>query len=237
MADEPSNELLLLLSQTSSTTIRPMLAPLVEIRRAIENNYRAIGRPRPSRSGLRGRRRHPEATHRHHHRDARCRRRRCPGRPGRRPHPYPGHARPRVRRPYRAVRARYPGPLPDRRRPERGADAPLLHGRRPHQPDQDHGRHEHRGASPATGRPAAYGDRRQRGRRPGRHRRHDLGRKVRHAAPRPHALRPSPESSSACPRTRQTPTPPSSGLHSAWCSAPDRPGAARPPRSTQRSPR
>ena len=43
MADEPSSELLILLGETSGTAIRPMLAPLVEIRRAIENNYRALG--------------------------------------------------------------------------------------------------------------------------------------------------------------------------------------------------
>ncbi len=43
MADEPSSDLMTLLRQSSGTSIRPMLAPLVEIRRAIENNYRAIG--------------------------------------------------------------------------------------------------------------------------------------------------------------------------------------------------
>ena len=43
MADQPSPELVSLLSETSGTAIRPMLAPLSEIRRAIENNYRAIG--------------------------------------------------------------------------------------------------------------------------------------------------------------------------------------------------
>ena len=43
MADQPSPELIDLLSQTSGRAIRPMLAPLSEVRRAIENNYRAIG--------------------------------------------------------------------------------------------------------------------------------------------------------------------------------------------------
>ena len=43
MADQPSSDLLTLLGETSGRTIRPMLAPLSEIRRAIENNYRAIG--------------------------------------------------------------------------------------------------------------------------------------------------------------------------------------------------
>jgi type IV pilus assembly protein PilB len=43
MADLPSQELVSLLGETSGTAIRPMLAPLSEIRRAIENNYRAIG--------------------------------------------------------------------------------------------------------------------------------------------------------------------------------------------------
>ena len=43
MADQPSDELLALLGETSGTAIRPMLAPLSEIRRAIENNYRALG--------------------------------------------------------------------------------------------------------------------------------------------------------------------------------------------------
>src|ERR1700733_3308801 len=42
MADQPSPELGLLLAETSGTAIRPMLAPLSEIRHAIENNYRAI---------------------------------------------------------------------------------------------------------------------------------------------------------------------------------------------------
>ena len=43
MADQPSNNLISLLGVTSGIAIRPMLAPLSEIRRAIENNYRAIG--------------------------------------------------------------------------------------------------------------------------------------------------------------------------------------------------
>jgi type IV pilus assembly protein PilB len=43
MPDQPSPELITLLSETSGTPIRPMLAPLSEIRRAVENNYRAIG--------------------------------------------------------------------------------------------------------------------------------------------------------------------------------------------------
>jgi type IV pilus assembly protein PilB len=43
MSDQPTPELLALLDQTSGTPIQPMLAPLSEIRRAIDNNYRAIG--------------------------------------------------------------------------------------------------------------------------------------------------------------------------------------------------
>ena len=43
MADQPSNNLITLLGETSGIAIRPMLAPLSEIRHAIENNYRAIG--------------------------------------------------------------------------------------------------------------------------------------------------------------------------------------------------
>ena len=43
MADQPSPELISLLSEASGTPIRPMLAPLSEVRRAIENNYRATG--------------------------------------------------------------------------------------------------------------------------------------------------------------------------------------------------
>ena len=43
MADRPSDELIRSLESTSRTTIHVMLAPLSEIRRAIENNYRAIG--------------------------------------------------------------------------------------------------------------------------------------------------------------------------------------------------
>jgi len=43
MAEQPSAELLTLLGETSGNSIRPMLAPLSEIHRAIDNNYRAIG--------------------------------------------------------------------------------------------------------------------------------------------------------------------------------------------------
>ncbi len=43
MADQPPPELLTLLTKTSGHSILPMLAPLSEIRRAIDNNYRAIG--------------------------------------------------------------------------------------------------------------------------------------------------------------------------------------------------
>ena len=43
MDGQPTTELLTLLGQASGSPIRPMLAPLSEIRRAIDNNYRAIG--------------------------------------------------------------------------------------------------------------------------------------------------------------------------------------------------
>jgi type IV pilus assembly protein PilB len=43
MADRPSDDLMTLLEEASRTSIDVMLAPLSEIRRAIENNYRAIG--------------------------------------------------------------------------------------------------------------------------------------------------------------------------------------------------
>jgi type IV pilus assembly protein PilB len=43
VADRPSSELLDLLSQTAGMSVRPLLAPLSDIRRAIDNNYRAIG--------------------------------------------------------------------------------------------------------------------------------------------------------------------------------------------------
>jgi len=43
MADRPSPELINLLAETSHRTILPVLAPLSDIRQAIENNYRAIG--------------------------------------------------------------------------------------------------------------------------------------------------------------------------------------------------
>ena len=43
VADKPSLELMDLLTQTAGTTIRPALAPLSEIRGAVDNNYRAIG--------------------------------------------------------------------------------------------------------------------------------------------------------------------------------------------------
>ncbi len=56
---------------------------------------------------------------------------------------------------------------------------PADHGRRPRQPDQDHGGHEHRRAAAAAGRPAHHADRREGHRRPGLDRRHHLGREVR----------------------------------------------------------
>jgi type IV pilus assembly protein PilB len=43
MADEPSGDLVATLSQASGKSIRPLLAPLSDIRKAIDNNYRAIG--------------------------------------------------------------------------------------------------------------------------------------------------------------------------------------------------
>ena len=43
VADQPSPELLNLLSQTAGMTVRPVLAPLSDIRSAVDNNYRAIG--------------------------------------------------------------------------------------------------------------------------------------------------------------------------------------------------
>ena len=43
VATQPSPELLALLATTSGRSILPMLAPLPDIRRAIDNNYRAIG--------------------------------------------------------------------------------------------------------------------------------------------------------------------------------------------------
>jgi type IV pilus assembly protein PilB len=43
MGDKPSDELLRMLTETSGHPIRPMLAPLTDIRWAIDSNYRAIG--------------------------------------------------------------------------------------------------------------------------------------------------------------------------------------------------
>ena len=43
MAGQPSADLMTMLSKTSGYAIRPMLAPLSDIQRAIENNYKAIG--------------------------------------------------------------------------------------------------------------------------------------------------------------------------------------------------
>ena len=105
MADQPSPELLTLLGETSGTPIRPMLAPLSEIRRAIDNNYRAIGgldHLVQAFEAVETTRRRTFDTARRH---ARGRRRRRTGRPGGRPHPHPGHARPGIRRPHRADRA------------------------------------------------------------------------------------------------------------------------------------
>ena len=189
MADQPSPELLTLLGQTSGNSIRPMLAPLSEIRRAIDNNYKAIGgldHLVQAFEAVETTRRRP-STHDHRRPD---RGRRCAGCPGGRPDPHAGHARPGIRRPHRADRGRAAGSLPDRRRAQGSPDAARIHGRRPHQPDQDHGRHEHRRAAPTAGRPAADGDRRQGSRRPRGDGRHHLGREVRDAAARPDALGP-----------------------------------------------
>ena len=191
MADQPSPELLTLLSETSGTSIRPMLAPLSEIRRAIDNNYRAIGgldhlvqafeavestRRRTVDTATTTRRGRSTTTRRSSRSSAAFSPRPCVTGP-----PTSTSSRPRA-----GIRVRYriDGAL------KAGADAPRIHGRRPDQPDQDHGRHEHRRAPPTAGRPAAHGDRRQRGRRPGGHGRHHLGREVRDAAARPDALRP-----------------------------------------------
>ena len=92
MADQPSTELMALLGETSGTAIRPMLAPLSEIRRAIENNYRAIGgldHLVQAFEAVEVTRRRTVDTHDGH---ARRRGRRCAGRAGRRPHPDAGHA-------------------------------------------------------------------------------------------------------------------------------------------------
>ncbi|HEY6427071.1 MAG TPA: GspE/PulE family protein [Acidimicrobiales bacterium] len=43
MADQPSSDLVGTLSQASGMSIRPLLAPLGDLRRAIDSNYRAIG--------------------------------------------------------------------------------------------------------------------------------------------------------------------------------------------------
>ena len=43
VADEPSPELMNLLRETAGTTVRPVLAPISDIRSAIDSNYRAIG--------------------------------------------------------------------------------------------------------------------------------------------------------------------------------------------------
>jgi type IV pilus assembly protein PilB len=43
MPDQPSSELTTTLSQVSGMSIRPVLAPLTDIRRVIDNHYRAIG--------------------------------------------------------------------------------------------------------------------------------------------------------------------------------------------------
>ena len=92
MADQPSSDLLALLGETSGTAIRPMLAPLSEIRRAIENNYRAIGgldHLVQAFEAVEVTRKRPVDTNDRH---ARRGRRRCTGRAGRRAHPDAGHA-------------------------------------------------------------------------------------------------------------------------------------------------
>jgi type IV pilus assembly protein PilB len=43
VADQPSPELMDLLRQSAGTTIRPVLAPISDIRSAVDSNYRAIG--------------------------------------------------------------------------------------------------------------------------------------------------------------------------------------------------
>ena len=94
------------------------------------------------------------------------RRRERAGRQDRERHSRAGRARPRVRRAHRADGRQRPGARPHRRRPARGDVAAGSDGSVARQPDQGHGRHEHRRAPASAGRPDGGRDRRPRSRRP-----------------------------------------------------------------------
>ena len=192
VANQPSPELLALLAETSGRSIIPMLAPLPDIGRAIDSNYRTIRgledlvqafeavevsrrRPDASTSG-------PEVV------DDNAPVVQVVGRiltQAMRDRASDIHIEPSelgIR-----VRYRIDGALKE------VLTLPCVHGRRTDKPHQDHGRNEHRRAPQATGWTVAHGDRRQRGRRTRRDRRHDLGREMRHAGTRPDTFSSSPE--------------------------------------------
>ena len=231
VADQPSVSIRALLF------VRPVIArsirPGAGIGHPVGHRQQLPGprRRRPTGPGLRAGRRPPASA-------APTRRRRCdhrrrrPGRPGRQPHHHPGAARPGLRRPHRAARTSRAGALPHRRRPQRHPHPPATMGlglvsrikimagmniveRRRPQDGQ-----------------LSTDDRRQEHRRPRGHRRHHLGREMRHADPRQDPLGAAPQRSRHARRTPTRPSPSWSGPRSAWCSAPDRPAAARPPPST-----
>ena len=212
-------------SRPAATRSHFALAPESDVRWAIDSSYRAIGgvaKLVQAFEAVEGSRKRARRRHR-----ARGGGRRRPGRPSRRPHPHPGHARPGLRRAHRAVAGRGPGPLPYRRRAEGGPDAAGVHGPRAGEPDQDHGGHEHRRASPAPGRPVHHrGRRRSIDVRVATTADH-LGREVRHADPRQDPLRAPARRPRHAGRHPRDLLARSSGPPSAWCCAPDRPGSGK----------
>ncbi len=88
---QPSDDLRFLLSETSGCSVRLRLAPMSDIRWAIDRTYQAIGQPGPVRPGLRGRRDDPQEEQREV-RLSHSGRRERPRRPGGRPDPHPGGA-------------------------------------------------------------------------------------------------------------------------------------------------
>ena len=182
-ASEPSEELRDLLAKASGRPVRMMIAPLSDIRWAIDSNYRAlvgvdnlvarVRRPWKDRESAKLEQPRSRLTLESDEAPVvqvvnliitQALRDRASD----------VHIEPQddgVR-----VRFRIDGALHD------VADAARRDGPGAGQPDQDHGGHEHRRAPAPPGRPDDHRDRRQGRRRPGRHHRRHLGREVRDAA-------------------------------------------------------
>ena len=168
---EPMDALLDELNETAGMPIRAQLALSEEIERAVNRSYDALGGIDQLPVAVHDRRVDAfEGRHR-----ARCGRRQRPGRPGRHAHHHAGRPLARVRHPHRAAGHAGARALPRRRRAAQRDDPAGRDRSGARQPHQDHGRHEHRRAPASAGRAARGDGRRPRARRPGRHRRDDLG--------------------------------------------------------------